>query len=141
MVVQWHLTFWTNSLFNYANCLGELKFTKSLFARTPIILNCKNMFNTLPLADSLLSLKLSRVTVSVTNKYIAGNMWIVEESLSECGRMKIVFKQSCDKSKFATDFNRERTPLHSSAYTSIQLFSWHKTVCKRCYSCNAIPIA
>ena len=54
-------------------------------------------------------LNLSRVTVSVTNKYIAGNMWIVEESLSECGRMKIVLKQSCDKSKFATDFNRERT--------------------------------
>ena len=68
------------------------------------------MFNTLPLADSLLSLNLSRVTVSVTNKYIAGNMCIVEESLSECGRMKIVFKQSCGKSKFATDFNRERTP-------------------------------
>ena len=57
------------------------------------------MFNTLPLADSLLSLNLSRVTVSVTNKYIAENMWIVEESLSECGRMKIVFKQSCGKSK------------------------------------------
>ena len=36
-------------------------------------------------------------------------MWIDEESLSECGRMKIVFKQCCDKSKFATDFDRERT--------------------------------
>ena len=54
-------------------------------------------------------LNFSRVTVSVTNKYIAGNMWIVEESSSECGRMKIVLKQSCVKSKFATDSNRERT--------------------------------
>ena len=77
--------------------LRVVKFTKSLFTRTPIMLNCKNMFNTLPLEDSLLSLNLSRVTVSVTNRYIAGNMWIDEESLSECGRMKIVFKQCCDK--------------------------------------------
>ena len=67
---------------------------------------------------------LSSVTVSVTNEYIAGNLWIVEESLSECGRMKIVFKQSSDKSKFATDFNRKRIlyNVHSTAYTSIQLF-------------------
>ena len=120
------MTIWTiHCLIMLIGQLRVLKFTKSLFARTPIMLNCKNIFNTLTLADSLLSLNLSRVTVSVTNKYIAGNMWIVE-----CSRMKIVFKQSCSKSKFATD---------STAYTSIQLFSWHKTVYKRCYSCNQAP--
>ena len=47
--------------------------------------------------------------MSVTNKYIAGNLWIVEESLSECGRVNIVFKQSCDKTKFSIDINKERT--------------------------------
>ena len=65
---------------------------------------------------------LSRVTVSVTNKYIAGNLWIVEESLSECGRMKIVFTQSSDKSKFHTDSTENVYRVHLTAYTSIQLF-------------------
>ena len=70
MVVQRHLTFWTDSLFNKVIGLRVLKFTKPLFAHTPNLLNgkiCLIFYHW----HTVVWFNLSRETVSVSNKHIA----------------------------------------------------------------------